>query len=153
MKSIRSGYYHRDALSLVSSLPERSVDVTISSPPYGALKDYGHKDQIGYGQSYSDYLKSLSDIFTPAYAKTKDSGSLWLVLDTYKEQSQVRLLPFDLTERLRAIGWQLQDLIIWNKTKTLPWSRPGQFRRIFEYILFFTKAKKFKYFIDRVKEP
>ncbi|MGO9640471.1 MAG: DNA-methyltransferase [Candidatus Acidiferrales bacterium] len=153
MKMTRSGYYHQEALSLVSSLPERSVDVTVSSPPYGALKNYGHKDQIGFGQAYPDYLKSLSDIFAELYAKTKDSGSLWLIVDTYKEKSQIRLLPFDLTERLRALGWQLQDLIIWNKAKTLPWSRSGQFRKIFEYILFFAKTKKFKYFIDRIKEP
>ena len=150
---INGGYFCRDAASLISSLPEKSIDVTVTSPPYGALKNYGHKAQIGFGQTYPDYLKSLSDIFGLLYSKTKNSGSLWIVVDTFKERAQLRLLPFDLIQQLSNSGWQLQDIIIWNKSKTLPWSRPGQFRKIFEYILFFSKCPKFKYFINRIKEP
>lgn len=126
--------------------------MTITSPPYGALKDYGHKAQIGFGQAYPDYLKSLSEIFALLYSKTKETGSLWLVVDTFKEETQFRLLPFDMIQQLSNSGWQLQDIIIWNKSKTLPWSRPGQFRKIFEYILFFSKCPKFKYFINQIKE-
>lgn len=150
---MRSGYYWRDALSLVSSLPKGSVDVTITSPPYGSMKDYGTKNQIGYGQSHEQYLDSLSRIFQVLFDKTRDTGSLWLIADTFKERSQLRLLPFELVVSLEGIGWKLQDLIIWNKTKTLPWSRQGQFRRTFEYILFFSKSRTFKYFVSRIKEP
>lgn len=150
---LRSGYQRRDAASFINSLPLSCVDVTITSPPYGAMKDYGDKKQIGYGQSYEDYLMALSKTLGLLYAKTKVTGSLWVVVDTFKEKSQIRVLPFDLADRLKKFGWQLQDVIIWNKTKTLPWSRPGQFRRTFEYILFFAKNKGFKYFINRIKEP
>src|SRR5207253_1419630 len=55
--------------------------------------------------------------------------------------------------RLSGVGWLLKDIIIWNKTRTLPWSGHGQFRRIFEYILFFAKTSAFKYHVDRIKEP
>jgi DNA modification methylase len=153
VKEVRSGYYWRDASSLVSSLEERSVDVTITSPPYGSLKDYGARNQIGYGQSYEEYLNALSHVFELLYSKAKESGSLWVVADTFKERGKLRLFPFDLCVCLGAIGWQLQDVIIWNKTKTLPWSRRGQLRRTFEYLLFFSKGPSFKYFIDRIKEP
>ncbi len=150
---MRSGYYHRDAESLVSSLPADSTDLTVTSPPYGSLKDYGAKNQIGHGQSYQEYLVALTRVFRLLHSKTKETGSLWVVADTFKERSQLRLLPFDLAARLKNIGWILQDVIIWNKTKTLPWSRRGQFRRTFEYVLFFTKSRDFKYFIARIKEP
>ena len=150
---MRSGYHHCDAASLIDALPVASVDVTMTSPPYGALKDYGDKKQIGYGQPYDEYLAALSNILGRLYAKTKQTGSLWVVADTFKEKSRIRVLPFDLALRLEEFGWQLQDVIVWNKTKTLPWSRPGQFRRTFEYILFFAKNKGFKYFINRIKEP
>ena len=138
---------------MVSLLPNESLDVTITSPPYGAMKDYGTRNQIGFGQSYEEYLVSLSEVFRSLYAKTKGTGSLWLVADSFKEKSSVRLFPFDVANRLTEIGWHLQDVIIWNKTKTLPWSRPGQLRRVFEYVLFFTKTNSFKYFITRIKEP
>jgi DNA modification methylase len=138
---------------MVSSLPDDAVDVTVTSPPYGAMKDYGVESQIGFGQPYEDYLDSLSKIFEPLLAKTKGTGSLWLVADSFKDKSKLRLFPFDIATRLVGIGWQLQDVIVWNKTKTLPWSRPGQFRRVFEYVFFFTKTSSFKYFINRVKEP
>lgn len=150
---VRSGYYYRDATSMLLSLPPRAIEVTITSPPYGGLKDYGTSNQVGYGQSYDEYLSSLSAIFRLLYTKTTETGSLWLVADTFRENSKLRLFPFDLATCLRAMGWHLQDVIVWNKTRTLPWSRPGQFRRTFEYILFFTKTSSFKYFISRIKEP
>jgi len=117
------------------------------------MKDYGVKNQIGYGQSFSEYLEALSGIFGLLLEKTSDQGSLWVVADTFKERSELRLLPFELAARLGNLGWIMQDVIIWNKAKTLPWSRQGQFRRTFEYILFFTKSRDFSYFVSRIKEP
>jgi DNA modification methylase len=134
-------------------VPTDSVDVTITSPPYGPLKDYGSDRQIGRGQSYEEFLASLSLIFTQVFICTRETGSLWVVADTFKDDSRIRLLPFDLARMLEEIGWSLQDIIIWNKTKTLPWSRKGQLRNVFEYILFFTKTHTFKYYVDRIKEP
>lgn len=153
IESRRSGYYHRDAASFVKSLPDDFVDVTITSPPYGSLKDYGSNKQIGHGQSYDEYLEALGEVFHAVQRKTKETGSLWIVADTFKQRSRMKLLPFDLISKLEGCGWHLKDIIIWNKTKTLPWSRRGQFRRIFEYLLFFTKSATFKYFISRIKEP
>ena len=138
---------------MLSSLKDSTVNVTITSPPYGAMKDYGSNQQVGFGQSYDEYLNSLVNIFAVLYRKTADTGSLWIVADTFKENSTLRLLPFELSSRLSGLGWLLKDIIVWNKTRTLPWSGRGQFRRIFEYILFFAKTKDFTYHVDRVKEP
>ena len=138
---------------MLSSVKDSMINVTITSPPYGSMKDYGSKMQIGFGQSYDEYLNSLVNIFANLYRKTADTGSLWIVVDTFKENSTLRLLPFDLCSRLGGVGWLLKDIIVWNKTRTLPWSGRGQFRRIFEYILFFAKSSDFRYYIDRIKEP
>jgi DNA modification methylase len=150
---MRSGYYHSEAGLFLGSLPARSVNVTITSPPYGAMKDYGTKNQIGFGQSFAEYLDALLGIFGLLLEKTTDDGSLWIVADTFRERSELRLFPFELAARLGKVGWKMQDVIIWNKAKTLPWSRRGQFRKTFEYILFFTKNRNFKYFVSRIKEP
>lgn len=150
---MRNGYYCCDAASMIAALPDISVDLTITSPPYGSMKDYGASGQIGFGQTYEEYLNSLVNVFAVLFRKTAPTGSLWVVADTFKENSQLRLLPFDLANRLNSVGWSLRDIIIWDKTKTLPWSGWGQLRRTFEYILFFAKTSSFKYYISRIKEP
>jgi DNA modification methylase len=137
---MRNGYYCCDAASMIAALPDISVDLTITSPPYGSMKDYGASGQIGFGQTYEEYLNSLVNVFAVLFRKTAPTGSLWVVADTFKEHSQLRLLPFDLANRLNSVGWSLRDIIIWDKTKTLPWSGWGQLRRTFEYILFFAKT-------------
>lgn len=144
----------RDARELRNFVPSNEVDVTITSPPYYKMKDYKFEEQIGQEKTYEEYLQTLTKIFTDLYDLTRESGSLWLVLDTVKKDGELRLLPFDLASRLKQqSNWKLQDIIIWNKKKTLPWSRRGQLRNIFEYILFFSKTKKFKYYIERIQEP
>lgn len=117
------------------------------------MKDYGVPGQIGRGQDYQDYLKDLAVIFQHVHRATRDSGSLWVVLDTFKVEGRLKLLPFEFSHLLeQETGWMLQDVIIWNKGKTLPWSRTGQLRNQFEYLLCFSKSRKFKYEIDRLKE-
>jgi len=147
-----------DARQLGSLLPRREcLDATITSPPYGSLVDYGVPNQIGFGQSYESYLRDMSSVFGVLWSRTKSTGSLWLIVDTFKDRvapglSKVVPLPFQLASRAAECGWILQDVIIWEKDHTIPWSRRGQFRNSFEYVLFFAKGPDFKYHIERIKE-
>lgn len=150
---IKSGYHILDARKGVKQLAANSINVTITSPPYWNLKDYGGEKQIGFGQGYEEYLNDLKEIFGFVYRATKKNGSLWITIDTFKQRGEMRVLPFDIANQLKTVGWKLQDIIIWVKDKTLPWSHKGKMRNIFEYILFFSKGSKFKYYIDRLKEP
>lgn len=128
------------------------VDTTITSPPYWNIKDYGRARQIGFGQSYERYLGDIEAVFAYLYEVTKNSGSLWIISDTLKEDGELRLLPFDIAARLKRVGWILQDVVIWQKDRTLPWSHQGKLRNIFEYVSLFTKTRKFKYRVDRVRD-
>lgn len=127
------------------------IKSTITSPPYFDMKDYGSENQIGFGQSYDQYLSDLKKIFQDVYKITDDDGSLWIIIDSFKRDNQVVTLPFDLSNKLKEIGWLLQDIIIWKKDKTVPWSQKGFVQRKFEYILFFTKSVNFKYNKDKVR--
>lgn len=136
--------------------PEPLITATITSPPYGALKDYGHSQQIGFGQSYDDYLGDMTAIFRKINDRTTDDGSLWLIADTYMSKGRAprRLLPvpFDLASAAEASGWTLRDVIIWNKVRTLPWSNGTRLRNAFEYVLLLIKGPKPKYRVDRLRE-
>src|SRR4051794_37207512 len=107
--SLKSEVFLGDARKLVEHVGRRMVDVTITSPPYYDMKDYGHEDQIGFGQSYDEYLQDLQEIFRGVFDVTKSTGSLWVVIDTFKRDGVVVPLPFDFAAKMKEIGWKLQD--------------------------------------------
>jgi DNA modification methylase len=146
-------------LSQYSSKRKPLLTATVTSPPYGALKDYGHPEQIGWGQPHDEYRVELRRVFRSIYTHTKSNGALWVVADTLRQESQegtvwpIQPLPFELAEEAKHEGWILREIIIWLKDKTLPWSSRGRMRNEFEYVLFFVKSDKFKYRVDRLRQP
>ncbi|HLK14115.1 MAG TPA: site-specific DNA-methyltransferase, partial [Fimbriimonadaceae bacterium] len=144
-------------LGKFSSEREPLLTCTITSPPYGNLKNYGHPDQVGWGQPYDEYLTSLRSIFRNVRKHTRDDGSLWVVVDTLRPHNEEGIwtlepLPFQLSQQLTEVGWSLRDIIIWKKNKTVPWASPGRLRNAFEYVMFFVKTESFKYRVDRLRE-
>lgn len=153
LNSLIDHYHVHDSRDLGSLLPQKKlIDVTITSPPYWNLKDYDRKKQIGFGQSYDQFLDDLGKVFSAVYQTTKDTGSLWLVVDTLKHRKEMKLLPFDLADRLQEMGWKLRDVIIWQKDRTLPWSHQGKLRNSFEYVVFFSKTDRFKYRVKQIRD-
>ncbi|MBX3094178.1 MAG: hypothetical protein KF680_06530 [Cryobacterium sp.] len=134
------------------------IQTTITSPPYANLVDYGAANQIGFGQSYQDYLAACRTVFEDVYRWTLDGGSLWLVADSLMTPngrgtpSRLVPLPFDLAAEAAKVGWTLREVIVWRKDRTRPWSHPGKLRNGFEYVLFFVKSKSFKFNVDRLRE-
>ena len=141
-----------DARYLDSVVEEEIVDVTITSPPYFDLKDYGYEDQIGFGQSYQDFLEDLYSVFQKVFNVTKSTGTLWVIIDIFRKDGEITLLPFDFAKKIKPIGWRLQEIIIWHKDRTVPWAHKGQMRNSFEYVLVFSKSDNFQFEIDRIRE-
>ena len=144
--------YNGDSRCLLEILPEGvQVQTTITSPPYFDMKDFGVEGQVGFGHKYDEYLEDLKEIFAQIYTVTKDDGTLWIVIDTFKRDHAVVTLPFDLVQKLNSVGWKLQEIIIWKKDKTVPWSSKGFMQRIFEYVLFISKQNNYKTNKDQVR--
>lgn len=152
MDDTKFGIHNMDAREIASISDQPCVNVTITSPPYFDLKDYGNKRQIGFGQTYDEYLSDLKDVFKGVYSLTHEDGSLWVIIDCLRKNGVVIPLPFDFVRAIEPIGWKLQEIIIWEKDKTVPWTHQGQMRNAFEYILFFSKDIKYKFYIDRVRQ-
>ena len=142
-------YWIHDARRLTKVI-DKKVDLIISSPPYFDMKDYGAENQIGWGQKYSRYLEDMGVVLSQCHQVTKATGSMWLIVDTLKKNGDLVMLPDDITGLAKQVGWKLQEIIIWKKDRTLPYSRKGEMRNIFEYILFFVKSDRFKYYPKRV---
>ena len=169
------------------------VDVTLTSPPYFNLKDYGYEseEQLGQSGSYDQYLEEIRKVFRQVYNVTQETGTLWVVANTFKNNGEIVQLPNDIAtvcqnlpgkERCRKCdtllkrdrlkhkltcpdcdysyerrdnSWLLQDIVIWNKNRALPYNSNGQFRNVFEYILCFSKSASYEFDVDktRVADP
>lgn len=179
------------SLQSFDAVPEGEgfVDVTITSPPYFDLKDYGYEadQQLGQEESYDHYLEQMREVFNQVYSVTKESGTLWVVVNTFKSDGEIVQLPSDIAsicQNLSGIdrcpecnetldrdrlhhqlrcpdcefsyernenSWLLQDIVIWDKTRALPYNSDGQFRNVFEYILCFSKSDSFEFNVDRTR--
>jgi DNA modification methylase len=146
------GIYNKDARDISNHMCGKVIQTTITSPPYFDMKDYGTENQIGFGQTYEEYLNDLKIVFKGVFKITKDDGTLWIIIDTIKKNDETILLPFDLSTKLKEIGWKLQEIIIWKKDKTVPWASSGFVQRKFEFILLFSKTNQYKCHRDITRE-
>src|SRR2546421_261661 len=62
------------------------------------------------------------------------------------------LLPWEIIRSAQEGGWTFEDLVIWDKGRSLPWTHKGHFRGVFEYILLFGKSKLTHFEIGRARE-
>jgi DNA modification methylase len=73
-----------DALTELSKLQSRSVDMCVTSPPYYKQRDYGFNTQIGLEDTPEVYIEKLVLIFNEVNRVLKPHGTLWLNIgDTY----------------------------------------------------------------------
>lgn len=76
--------YCGDALTVLKTLPDSSVNCCVTSPPYYALRDYGVDGQIGREETPALYVERLTSIFREVRRVLTPDGTLWLnIADTY----------------------------------------------------------------------
>lgn len=137
-----------------------SVDCIVTSPPYWNLKRYGTEveGEIGHGQALEAYLTDMRTVFAECFDVAAPNGVMWVVIDTMRNPTrsdhanEVLPLPTDLAALAQDVGWRFQDLVIWRKNKTLPYSGAGKLRNLVEYVLLLTKTRDFKHYPHRLAE-
>lgn len=76
--------YRGDAVCILDSLPDASVDSIVTSPPYYGQRDYRVRGQVGLERHPQEYITRLVAVFRAARRILKPTGSLWVNLgDTY----------------------------------------------------------------------
>lgn len=76
--------YQGDALEVLRTFEDNSIDCCVTSPPYYALRDYGIEGQIGIEHTALSYIERLTEVFTEVYRVLKPEGTLWLNIgDSY----------------------------------------------------------------------
>lgn len=73
-----------DALEVLRTLPDESVNCVVTSPPYYGLRDYGVTGQYGLEASVGEYVETMRQVFAEARRILAADGTLWLNLgDSY----------------------------------------------------------------------
>lgn len=73
-----------DALEVLKTLPDNSINCCISSPPYWALRDYGVDGQLGLESTFEEYLDKLLAIYDEVKRVLRKDGTCFVNLgDTY----------------------------------------------------------------------
>jgi len=89
--------YVGDNRQSLRRLPEKSVQVVVTSPPYWGLRDYGADGQIGLEQSPDAYVEELCQVFDEVWRVLKDDGTVWLNLgDSYASMRDSKVTPDSL---------------------------------------------------------
>lgn len=118
-----------DALSVLRTLPEASVQCVVTSPPYWNLRDYGCDGQVGQEESPDEYVETMVRIMTEARRVLADDGTLWLNIGDAYAASGRGGNPYTSPHKMQSsnigslikgrrapvIGYKAKDLI------GLPW--------------------------------
>ena len=73
-----------DTLSILRSLPDKSVQTVVTSPPYWGLRDYGIVGQLGLESTLAEYVTKMVQVFQEVRRVLHDDGTIWLNLgDSY----------------------------------------------------------------------
>lgn len=136
---------HGDCLELLKQMPDKSIDMVITSPPYYNLRDYGAVGQIGAETDPNDYLDKLLQVFTEVHRVLKDSGSCWVNLDDVYSNQSLLCIPDRFKIRMCEAGWLCRNEIIWHKPNAMPSSAKSRFNNDFEKLFFFTKRNKYHF--------
>ena len=141
----------------LNKIPDKSIQLIITSPPYWQLKDYGTEDQIGFNDSYEEYINNLNLVWKECYRVLSDGCRMCINIGDQFARSvyygRYKVIPIR-TEIIRfceALGMDYMGAIIWQKTTTMntsgggaimgsyPYPRNGILKMDYEFILLFKK--------------
>jgi site-specific DNA-methyltransferase (adenine-specific) len=138
-------------------IPDKSVNLIITSPPYWQLKDYGTKNQIGYHEDYETYINNLNLVWQECYRVLDNGCRLCINIGdqfaraVYYGRYKVIPIRTEIIKFCESIGLDYMGAIIWQKQTTtnttggaslmgsFPTPRNGILSIDYEFILIFKK--------------
>lgn len=137
-----------DCAKMLKQLPDNSVDLIITSPPYADQRKhtYGGVKPDQYVQWFLPIAEQLHRVLNP-------TGSFILNIKERVVDGERHTYVLDLILAMRRQGWLWTEEYCWHKKNCYPGKWPNRFRDSWERLLHFTKSKKFKMFQDAVMVP
>jgi site-specific DNA-methyltransferase (adenine-specific) len=135
---------------------DNSIHLIATSPPYWNIKDYDTNEQIGYYQSFEDYINHLNLVWQECYRTLMNGCRLCInIADTLASKAnygrhKVMAIHTEIIKFCEIIGFDYMGAIIWQKIGndkgvflgSYPFPRNGVVQVDYEYILVFRKSGK-----------
>ncbi|NUL81223.1 MAG: site-specific DNA-methyltransferase [Armatimonadetes bacterium] len=141
----------------MTEVPDESVHLVVTSPPYWQLKDYGHEDQIGFDDTYEDYVNNLNLVWDECRRVLHPGCRLCVNIGDQFARSvyygRYKVIPIrtEIIKFCESIGFDFMGSIVWRKVTTTnttggavimgsyPYPRNGILKIDYEHILLFKK--------------
>jgi DNA modification methylase len=141
----------------MNELADSSIHLAITSPPYWQLKDYGTENQIGFHDSYENYINNLNLVWKECYRVLHNGCKLCVNIGdqfaraVYYGRYKVIPIREEIIKFCENVGFDYMGAIIWQKVTTsnttgggvqmgsYPYPRNGILKLDYEFILIFKK--------------
>lgn len=131
-----------DALKELKTIPDKSINLIVTDPPYNLNKDYGSNSDSFTFEEYREFSKSW---LTECYRILKDDGSIYVFMG-------MRFISYIYSILENDLGMFFNSWITWFYTQGI--GKTKGFSPRHDDILFFTKnEKKFTFNLDDVRVP
>lgn len=122
---------HGDCLAEMKTIPNESIDLIVTSPPYDNLRDYNSSCEWNFN-IFKDISEELFRVVS------KGGVVVWVVSDATVNGSETGT-SFRQTLHFKDIGFNLHDTMIWQKSK-MPQNH-NRYEQFFEYMFVFSKGR------------
>lgn len=126
-------------------IPEGSVDLVVTSPPYNIGKEYETRRDL------VEYTAWLSEVIKESARITKSCGSIVFQLGNYVNKGAVYPLDCLLFASFIREGLIPRNRIVWSFNHGLHCSK--RFSGRHETLLWFTKTGEYKFNLDDIRVP
>lgn len=140
--------YLGDCKEELKCLPDNSVDLIVTSPPYADQR----KNTYG-GISVDKYVAWFLPISTELLRVLKPTGTFILNIKEKVIDGQRSTYVMELILEMKKQGWLWTEEFIWHKKNCYPGKWPNRFRDAWERLLQFNKSKQFNMYQEAVMVP
>jgi DNA modification methylase len=141
----------------MKEVPDESIHLVITSPPYWQLKDYGNGKQIGFNDTYEEYINNLNLVWNECFRVLHKGCRLCINIGDQFARSvyygRYKIIPIrtEVIKFCESAGFDYMGAIIWQKVTTChttggatvmgsyPFPRSGIIKLDYEFILIFKK--------------
>jgi DNA modification methylase len=134
-----------DASETLKTIPDASVKLIITSPPYNLDKAYENK------KSLNEYFEQIEPILQNLIRVLSDDGSLCWQVGNYVNKGEVFPLDILYYPYFKEMGFKLRNRIIWTFEHGLHGKKRLSGR--YETLLWFTKSDEYTFNLDSVRVP
>lgn len=140
--------YLGDSLEQLENIPDNSVDLIVTSPPYADQR------KGTYGGIHPDkYVKWFLPISEKLLRVLKPTGTFILNIKEKVSNGERSTYVMELILEMRKQGWLWTEEFIWHKKNCYPGKWPNRFRDAWERLLQFNKQKHFNMYQEEVMVP